>query len=82
MITASGLVFVAATPDNLIRAFDSDSGEELWRGELPASGRATPMSFRGRHTGRQFVVIAAGGGGLSIDGDHIVAFSLSDEGSL
>jgi quinoprotein glucose dehydrogenase len=78
MITAAGLVFIAATPDNLIRAFDSNSGQELWRGELPASGRATPMSFRGRQTGKQFVVIAAGGGGTSLRGDHIVAFSLPE----
>lgn len=78
MITASGLVFIAATPDNLIRAFDANSGQELWRGELPAGGRATPMSFRGRQTGKQFVAIAAGGGGSFARGDHIVVFSLPE----
>jgi quinoprotein glucose dehydrogenase len=74
--TASGLVFIAATPDNLIRAFDVRTGEVLWRGELPASGRATPLTYFGRRTGKQFVVVAAGGGGPFQRGDHIVAFAL------
>jgi quinoprotein glucose dehydrogenase len=78
IVTASGLVFIAATPDNLMRAFDVRTGEVLWRGELPASGRATPMTFRGPRTGKQFVVVAAGGGGPFPRGDYIVAFSLPD----
>ncbi len=60
VITAGGLVFIGATLDAAIRAFDIDTGKELWRGELPASARSTPMIFRAAN-GKQFVVIAAGG---------------------
>ena len=60
--TAGGLVFIAATNDGKFRAFDKDTGEELWMARLPASGHATPITYRGARTGRQFVAIAAGGG--------------------
>jgi quinoprotein glucose dehydrogenase len=76
VITAGGLVFIAATPDSRLRAFDIQTGTELWQGGLPAGGRATPMTYRGPRTGRQFLVIAAGGGGFFPRGEHIVAFSL------
>lgn len=76
--TAGGLVFSAGTLDAALYAFDSASGRELWRGTLPTSARATPMTYRGRD-GRQFVVISAGGhavdGGMPL-GDHVVAFAL------
>ncbi|MCZ6514283.1 MAG: pyrroloquinoline quinone-dependent dehydrogenase [Acidobacteria bacterium] len=62
MVTGGGLVFIAATNDSRFRAFDKDTGEELWVAKLPASGHATPMTFRGKKTGKQFVAIAAGGG--------------------
>ncbi|MFB3923966.1 MAG: pyrroloquinoline quinone-dependent dehydrogenase [Terriglobia bacterium] len=62
IVTAGGLVFVGATNDGKFRAFDKDTGEELWVARLPASGMATPMTFLGKKTGKQFVVIAAGGG--------------------
>jgi quinoprotein glucose dehydrogenase len=62
VVTAGGLVFIGATNDRKFRAFDKDTGEELWMAELPASGMATPMTFLGKKTGKQFVVIAAGGG--------------------
>lgn len=62
IVTAGGLVFIGATNDSKFRAFDKDTGQELWVTDLPASGHATPMTFMGRKTGRQFVVIAAGGG--------------------
>ena len=62
IVTAGGLVFIGATNDRKFRAFDKDTGEELWMTRLPASGMATPASYRGRKTGKQFVVIAAGGG--------------------
>lgn len=78
MATAGGLVFSAGTLDAALYAFDSASGRELWRGTLPTSARATPMTYRGRD-GRQFVVISAGGhavdGGMPL-GDHVVAFAL------
>ncbi|HVX65410.1 MAG TPA: cytochrome c3 family protein, partial [Bryobacteraceae bacterium] len=62
IVTAGGLVFIAATNDSRFRAFDKDTGEELWSVELPASGHATPVTYRGPKTGRQYIAIAAGGG--------------------
>ena len=60
IVTAGGLVFIGATLDRTFRAFDVDSGKELWTAPLPAGGTATPMTYE--PGGRQFVVIAAGGG--------------------
>jgi quinoprotein glucose dehydrogenase len=78
--TASGLVFIGATMDKYFRAFDADSGEELWHFELPYAGNATPMTYRTK-SGKQFVVIAAGGHGPlgTAPGDAIVAFALPDK---
>jgi quinoprotein glucose dehydrogenase len=78
IITASGLIFIAAAIDNYLRAFDIDSGEELWEGRLPASGQATPMTYFLEKTGKQYVVIAAGGHGRigSATGDYLVAYAL------
>lgn len=74
--TAAGLTFMAATIDRKFRAFDSETGKELWSADLPASGKATPMSYRGAD-GRQYVVIAAGGDGETWGAsDQIVAFAL------
>jgi quinoprotein glucose dehydrogenase len=72
--TASGLVFIGATLDRAIRAFDIETGRQLWRAPLPAGARATPMTYEAG--GRQFVAIAAGGGGLFGTGDAIMAFAL------
>ena len=72
--TAGRLVFMAGTLDRMIRAFDLDSGKELWKAPLPAGGRATPMTYEAN--GRQFVVIAAGGGNEFGTGDAILAFAL------
>ena len=76
IVTAGGLVFLGATFDPYLKAYDVDTGKEIWRGRLPASARATPMTFRAAN-GKQYVVIAAGGhdvpGGQS--GDSLVAFS-------
>lgn len=60
VVTAGGLLFIAATPDAKLRAFDKTSGELLWQTTLPAAGFATPAIYRAGQ--RQFVVIAAGGG--------------------
>jgi glucose dehydrogenase len=76
--TATGLVFIGGTNDRRFRAFDSRTGQMLWEVELPASGHATPLSYQGPRSGRQFVAIAAGGGGrfsASVS-DAIVAFAL------
>ena len=77
--TASGLTFIAAAMDNYLRAFDSDTGREIWKARLPAGGQATPMTYSVRESGRQFVVIAAGGHGKlgTKLGDYLIAFALT-----
>ena len=76
MVTGGGLVFAAAAMDNYLRAFDSDSGKELWKYELPAGGQATPMTYV--LNGKQYLVIAAGGHGKlgTKQGDYVIAFTL------
>ena len=78
IVTAGRLVFIAAAMDDYLRAFDLDTGAELWKGKLPAGGQATPMTYRLRPDGKQFVVIAAGGHGKigTKLGDSVVAFTL------
>jgi quinoprotein glucose dehydrogenase len=78
LVTASGLVFIGATMDDYLRAFDTQTGEEIWKARLPAGGQATPMTYRIGPDSRQYVVIAAGGHGRSGTtlGDSIVAFAL------
>jgi quinoprotein glucose dehydrogenase len=78
MVTDGGLAFIGAATDNYLRAFDIDTGRELWKGRLPAGGQATPMSYEAN--GRQFVVIAAGGHGKlgTRRGDYVVAFALPE----
>lgn len=77
IVTASGFIFIGGTSDHYLRAFEAATGKELWKGHLPASGQATPMSHVWK--GRQYVVIAAGGASNmgSKFGDHIVAFTLN-----
>jgi quinoprotein glucose dehydrogenase len=76
MVTGGGLVFTAAAMDNYLRAFDSDSGKQLWKYELPAGGQATPMTYTLK--GKQYLVIAAGGHGKlgTKQGDYVLAFTL------
>ena len=78
VLTAGGVIFIAATPDEKIRAFDKYSGRVLWEHQLPAGGYATPSVYMVK--GRQYVVIAAGGGGKlgTKHGDSIIAFALPD----
>ncbi|HXJ93472.1 MAG TPA: pyrroloquinoline quinone-dependent dehydrogenase [Terriglobia bacterium] len=78
--TASGLTFIGATLDSTFRAFDTATGKELWHADLTASAMATPITYRARPGGRQYVVVAAGGHGkagdrLKLD-DSVVAFAL------
>jgi len=76
MVTAGGVAFIGATADNYIRAFDVNTGDQLWQERLPAGGQATPMTYS--VDGRQFVVIAAGGHGSfgTKLGDYVVAYAL------
>jgi quinoprotein glucose dehydrogenase len=78
MVTASGLVFIAAATDDYLRAFHIETGRELWKAKLPAGGQATPMSYVVGN--RQYVAIAAGGhGGLGTKrGDYVVAFAVNE----
>jgi quinoprotein glucose dehydrogenase len=78
IVTDGGVVFIGASMDNYLRAFDVETGRELWKGRLPAGGQATPMSYEAK--GRQFVVIAAGGHGKlgTKRGDYVVAFALPE----
>jgi quinoprotein glucose dehydrogenase len=75
LLTAGGLVFIAASQDDRFRAFDIETGELLWEHKLPAGGQAAPMTYR--YNQRQYVVITAGGrAGIGSPGDWIVAFAL------
>jgi quinoprotein glucose dehydrogenase len=79
IVTAGGLVFMAGTLDAAIYAYDVETGKQLWRGELPTSARAMPMTFRAKD-GRQYLVIAAGGHGIkgmAPLGDYLLAFTLN-----
>ena len=77
IVTAGGLVFIAGTVDPFLRAFDLETGKELWKAQLPTSAHATPITYEWK--GKQYVVIAAGGH-AKVDqepqGDAVVAFSL------
>jgi quinoprotein glucose dehydrogenase len=76
VVTASGLIFIAAATDNLISAIDLKTGKTLWSDVLPAGGQATPMTYESG--GRQFVVIMAGGHHFMETkiGDALVAYAL------
>ena len=78
-VTASGVTFIAATSDYYLRAFNTETGDEIAKFRLPTSGIATPMTYKNKN-GKQFVVIAAGGH-WAIGGkpsDHLIAFALPD----
>ncbi|WP_068876939.1 MULTISPECIES: membrane-bound PQQ-dependent dehydrogenase, glucose/quinate/shikimate family [unclassified Phenylobacterium] len=76
VVTASGLIFIAATTDNLIRAIDLRTGKTLWTDVLPAGGQATPMTYEAG--GRQYVVVMAGGHHFMETpvGDEVIAYAL------
>lgn len=76
VVTAGGLIFIAAATDNLIRAVDIETGVTLWRDTLPGGGQATPVTFE--MNGRQYLVIMAGGHhfmGTPVS-DQLVAYAL------
>jgi quinoprotein glucose dehydrogenase len=76
VVTAGGLIFIAAATDNLIRAIDITSGKTVWQAKLPAGGQATPMTYEAN--GRQYLVIMAGGHHFMETpvGDEVVAYAL------
>lgn len=75
--TSSGLIFMAGTQDYYLRALDVRTGDELWKGRLPVGAETTPMTYVSPKSGRQFVLISAGGAEASEEmGDYIIAFAL------
>ncbi|WP_421359026.1 MULTISPECIES: membrane-bound PQQ-dependent dehydrogenase, glucose/quinate/shikimate family [Agrobacterium] len=75
--TSSGIIFMAGTQDYYLRAIDVRTGRELWKGRLPVGAETTPMTYVSPQSGRQFVLITAGGTGASRKtGDYVVAFAL------
>ena len=83
--TAGGLVFVGATVDRRFRAFDAQTGKQLWVTKLEGNAQATPITYMGKKTKKQFVVVAAGPGGhLAFDttGTYVLAaFALVPKGT-
>ncbi len=82
IVTAGGLVFIAATTDRFFRAFDAKTGRVLWQARLEAGGHATPITYATKG-GRQLVVVAAGGGGFlravsPVLSDAVVAYALPE----
>ncbi len=75
--TSTGLVFYAGTQDNYIRALDEKTGKELWKARLPVGATASPLIYKSPKTGKEYIVISAGGAAHSPDtGDYIVAYAL------
>lgn len=76
VVTASGLIFIAAATDNLLRAIDIESGKTLWQTELPAGGQATPAMYE--VGGKQFLIMMAGGHHYmeTPRGDYVIAYAL------
>jgi quinoprotein glucose dehydrogenase len=81
IVTAAGLIFIAATTDDMIRAFDIETGEELWSDVLPAGGQATPITFE--QDGRQYLALMAGGHAFmeTPAGDYVLAWALPEAGA-
>lgn len=80
MTTGGGVTFLSGTLDYYLRGYDVRNGKEIWKARLPAGGQATPMSYVSDKTGKQYVVVMAGGhGSLGTKmGDEMVAFALPD----
>jgi len=79
IVTAGGLVFIAGTLEPVIRAFDVETGKELWKAQLPTNGHAVPITYQLNAKGKQYVVIAAGSHAKIKEeplGDALVAFTL------
>jgi quinate dehydrogenase (quinone) len=79
LATQGGLVFIAGTQDYYLRAFDSGTGAEIWKSRLPVGSQGGPMTYKAPGSGRQYVVISAGGARQSPDrGDYVIAYALPD----
>ena len=79
--TQGGLVFIAGTQDFYLRAYDSGNGKEIWKSRLPVGSQGGPMTYVSPKTGKQFIVITAGGARQSTDrGDYVLAYALPDAG--
>lgn len=80
IVTSTGLVFMGASLDHFFRAYDLETGEVIWKTDLPTSANSVPMTYQVRPEGRQYVVIAAGGhwGAPNPPGDHLMAYALPD----
>ena len=80
IVTAGGLVFIGSTNDKRFRAFDARTGAELWVTRLEGSAHATPITYRGPRSGKQYVVVAAGGGGQfdRDQADVVAAYALPE----
>jgi len=77
LATQGGLVFIAGTQDYYLRAFDAATGKEVWKARLPVGSQGGPMSYKSPKTGKQYIVISAGGARQSPDrGDYVIAYAL------
>jgi quinate dehydrogenase (quinone) len=77
LATQGGLVFFAGTQDYYLRAWDTATGKEVWKGRLPVGSQGGPMTYQSPKTGKQYVVISAGGARQSPDrGDYVIAYAL------
>lgn len=77
LATQGGLVFIAGTQDYYLRAFDSSTGEEVWKARLPVGSQGGPISYVSPKTGKQYILISAGGARQSPDrGDYVIAYAL------
>ncbi|BCQ36097.1 quinate dehydrogenase [Erwinia rhapontici] len=77
LATQGGLVFIAGTQDYYLRAFDTSTGKEVWKARLPVGSQGGPMSYKSPKTGKQYIIISAGGARQSPDrGDYVIAYAL------
>jgi quinate dehydrogenase (quinone) len=77
LVTQGGLVFIAGTQDYYLRAFSAATGEELWKARLPVGSQGGPISYKSARSGKQYVVVTAGGARQSPDrGDYVLAYAL------
>jgi quinate dehydrogenase (quinone) len=80
LATQSGLLFFAGTQDFYLRAFDTASGKEIWKARLPVGSQSGPMTYVSPKTGRQYIVVSAGGARQSPDrGDYVIAYALPEK---